>query len=352
MQIVSVQKSIKKFTDFTDELYDGDRKFVPYRKDDLAKFLASLAEEESFALLATEENRVLGRVVCTVAPNKMLDTDRCGFFGMFECVHDQTVCDLLKGEATKRHKEMGATHLAGTYSRFRDNRTGVLVDGFDSAPFALTSYNKTYYDKLLTRFGLQKLTDTLVYKLQLSDAELNRIQNAAQWAQRKLNFGVERVRKTEKDAADIYSVVQAADGTGFHNIGDLKTFYDSVKKSRYFDKRYVFIARSNNGEPLGVIAALPNYFERYGKSQSNAANMFCGGKITSARVIMQYVVPQYQSMGVAIALYLKLFEALREKGVTCLETGLIAETNQKALATAQRVGGEYAHRYRIYYKKI
>ncbi len=368
MKIVQVDKKlIRAFVSFPDELYDGDRKYVPYMKADLTKTLKKLllVDKTYFALLAKDENRVLGRVLCTVDKNKQLNTDKCGFFSMFECVHDQSVCNALLNEAVRRLKTMGATHLSGTYSPYdQDNRRGILVEGFESAPLIFTSYNKTYYDKLLKEFGLQKHTDALEYKFDLNNVpKYEKVKKVSQYAQKKFDFRVDTVnwKRVDSDIDDVHTVMQAATTDAiYQDAPDVETLRHIVKNWRsYFDKNYLLIARSNaTNEPLGVAIALPDFFQvfRKMKGKTNLKGLLTFArerkKIASARAILQYVIPKYQAMGVAMAMYCRMFEAMLANGVTYLEAGTMLEDNPQPNEAIKGVGGTLAHRYRIYYKEI
>ena len=369
MQIITVddKRLIRKFVEFPDMLYADDPHYVPYMKADLTRTLRQLLlrDKSYFALLAVDGERVLGRVLCTISRNKQLDTDKCGFFSMFECVHDQTVCDMMLGEATRRLREMGATHLSGTYFPYdQDNRRGILVEGFERAPLIFTSYNKTYYDSMLTRFGLMKHADTLEYKFELADVpKKDKVARVAQYAQKRFRVHVDTVnwRQVDKDIADLHTVMEAATTEAIYQDAPGIDALNSIVKNwrRYLEKDYILIARSDEtGEPLGVVVALPDFFDVFrkmrGETNIHALTVFAKARkhITSARAILQYVIPKYQAMGVAMALYFRLFQNLNAHGVDYVECGTMMEDNPQPNDAIRGVGGELARRYRIYYKEI
>ncbi len=367
MKIVQVDKKlINNFVDFPDELYECDANYVPYIKSDLCKTLHKLllADKTYFALLAMDEGRTLGRVLCTVDRNKQLNTDKCGFFSMFECVHDQTVCDMLLGEATRRLKQMGATHLSGTYYPYdQDNRRGILVEGFDQPPLIFCSYNKPYYDRLLTGFGLVKHTDALQYAFDLQHAEYRRAQRIDVFARNRYNYRVDTVdwKHLDRDIRDFHAVMQAAtDEVIYQDAPEISSLYNIVRQwRRFLDKDYILIARSNKDDaPLGIMMALPDYFELFAKmkGKTDARGLWIlthqRKKIHGLRAILQYVVPEYQNTGMIASLYAKLWQAMSANGVTRFEAGTIMERNQPSNEVLKGVGGVLARRYRIYYKEI
>ena len=368
MKIVQVDKKlIKKFVEFPDKLYENDRNYVPYMKADLTKTLNKLLLEDKsyFALLAMDEDRVLGRVLCTIARSKQLDTDRCGFFCMFECVHDQTVCDMMMGEAAARLKALGATHLSGTYFPFdQDNRRGILVEGFDTPPLIFTSYNKTYYDTLLTRFGLVKQTDALEYKFDLNEVpKYEKIKKVSQYAKNRFKFHIDTVdwKQLDRDIDDVHKVMEAATTDAIYQDAPSVEQLQSIVKGwrNYLNGEYILIARSDEtNEPLGVVIALPDFFKvfRKMKGETNLRGLIAFARarkhITSVRAILQYVIPKYQAIGVAMAMYCQLFETMKANGVTYVEAGTIMENNPPPNKAIKSVGGVLARRYRIYVKEV
>lgn len=368
MKILQVNKKlIKSFVNFPDELYKGDDKYVPYMKADLTKTLKKLLlQDRSYdALVAIEGKHVLGRVLFTVSKNKQLNTEKCGFFSMFECVDSQVVCNVMLDEMVRILKKRGAKYISGTYFPYdQDNRRGILVDGFDRAPLIFTSYNKTYYGDLLTGYGMVKHTDALEYKIDMHHAtKYERLKRVAQYAERKFKFHIDTLdwAHVDGDIADIHTVMEAATTDTIYqdapSIDALKSIMNEWKS--YLNKEYVLIARSNEtNQPLGVAIALPDYFQVFqkmrGRMDLRGLIVFAceRKKIRSARAILQYVIPKYQAMGVAISMYCAMFETMLNNGVTYLECGTMLENNPQPNEAIKSVGGELARRYRIYYKEI
>ena len=369
MPIVRVDKKslIKKFVDFPDSLYSADNNYVPYIKSDLTKTLTKLVLKEKtyVALLSTEGERVQGRILLTVSHSKSFNTDNCCYFSMFECVHDQSVCDELLREAVKVAKSLGATYFSGPYfPHDPDNRRGVLVEGFERAPLIFTSYNKKYYDSLLKNFGLKKHTDALEYKFEMNNVpKYEKVKKASQFAKNKFKFHIDAVnwRHIDKDIADVHTVMTVATSDVIYQDAPDIAMLQSIVKSwkKYLDKDYLLIARADGTEqPLGVVIALPDFFEVFKKmkGETNLKELVTFAKqrkkISSVRAIMQYVIPKYQSLGVTMALYCQLYEAMSAKGINYVEAGTIMEKNPQSNNAITGVGGALARVYRIYYKEI
>lgn len=367
MQIVRVDKTlIKKFVEFPDLLYKGDDNYVPYMKTDLSKTLKRLVlkEKRYTALLATEGKKVLARVLFTVDKNKQLHTEKCCFFSMFECVDDVAVCKMLFDELRRLAAQAGAEYVSGTYFPFdQDNRRGILCHGFERPPLIFTSYNKPYYDKLLTCCGLQKQTDAYEYEIDVNGVDDDRLANVAKFSMKKYDFRVDTVdwNNLERDISDVHKVMQEAtneiifqDAPTIENLRSIVTQWKA-----YLNKDFILIARSNKDDsPLGIAMALPDFFQVFrkmrGKTDLKGILAFLSErrKIRSYRAIMQYVVPKYQNKGAIVALYNKMNQNAKRYGVTYMEAGTIMENNVQSNSSIVALGGKLARVYRIYFGKL
>ena len=367
MKVLRVDKKlIKKFVDFPDKLYAGDDNYVPYMKGDLTKTLKKLLlQDKSYdALLLVEGKETLARILLTVDRNKQLNTEKCGFFSMFECVDDQEACNLLLDESIKILKERGAEYISGTYYPYdQDNRRGILVEGFDDAPLIFTSYNKRYYPTLLTNYGLVKQTDALQYAIDLDTTDYQRYKRVSEFSQERFDYRVDTVdwNNIDRDIDDVHTVMLAATNEIIYQDAPTVEALQNIVKGwkSYLNKDYVLIARSNKtNEPLGVMMALPDYFQVFKKMRGRmdlrglCAFVTERKKIKSARAMLQYVIPQYQNLGVTVSLFVKLLEGVFNSGVTRLEAGTVMENNAQSNDAIKSVGGKLARVYRIYYKEI
>lgn len=360
------KRNLREFVNFPDVLYETDKNYVPYMKRDLTKTLDKLLfkQKNYVGLLYTEKNVVQARILLTVDKNKQLHTDKCGFFSMFECVYDYDVCNELLNAAVEILRQMGAECISGSYFPYDpDNRRGILVEGFDAPPLVFTSYNKPYYDDLFTNFGLKKQTDALQYKIDLQNNEYQRAKRVDEFSRKRHNYRIDTVdwKHIDRDIDDFHSVMQIATNEIIYQDAPSLDALNAIVKDwkRYLNKDYILIARDNsNNMPLGILMALPDYFELFAKMHGRldlrGLHIFLRNrkKIHGLRAMLQYVVPKYQNTGMLMSMYCKLWDAIQTNGITRLEAGTIMENNAPSNNVVQSVGGTLARRYRLYYKEI
>lgn len=357
---------IKQFVNFPDRLYKGDDNFVPYMKNDLRKTLRKLLFEKRTytALLACDNQTVVGRLLFTVDKNKQLNDEQCGYFCMFECVDNQRACNLLFDEMTTLLKAQGVNYISGAYFPFdQDNRRGILTQGFDRAPLIFTSYNKPYYAQLLTNYGFAKHFDTYEYKFDLDGVNYDKLHRLAQFSKNKFNFRVDTVnwKKVDQDVADLHQVMTLATTQDiYQDAPTIQSLQNIVRQWKtYLNKDFILIARDNQtNQPIGVAMALPDFFQVFrkmrGKLDLRGLFVFLKERkrIKSIRAMLQYVLPQYQKMGVATAMYDKMAQSAKRYGITYAEAGTIMENNVDSNESIKAIGGQLYRIYTIFYKQI
>ena len=116
------------------------------------------------AFLATRSGKVCGRIAAVLnrAYNQYHENP-LGFFGFFESIDDQSVAAALFSAVRDWFSTRGIHAICGPVSPGLEYTVGLLVEGFDSSPMFLTSYNPPYYAGLLEACGLDKSQDLLAY---------------------------------------------------------------------------------------------------------------------------------------------------------------------------------------------
>ena len=190
VEIVTVdgKGGMKEFIEFQYALYKDDPLFVPQPRIAVNDLLNrkkhpfyKTADAEFF--LARKDGKTVGRIaaIWNRAHNQFHE-ENAGFFGFFECVNDQQVANALLDRARHWTRERGATLLRGPVNPSTNYECGTLVEGFDSSPMVMMTYNPRYYPALLENAGLSKVKDLLAYVSHAQKIEMNKIERVAQRA--------------------------------------------------------------------------------------------------------------------------------------------------------------------------
>ena len=349
-----------------DKLYSGDKFFVPFMRGDLLKTLKLLVlKEKTYTALAVERNgEYVARVLFTVGHSKQLKLDNCGYFSHFECIDDQKCCNLLLSEMCTILKERGVTHVEGTYFPYdQDNRRGILVEGFVYEPMILTSYNPQYYIRLLENFGFKKDFDPVSYEVNCDRFDNDRVEPLVKKILARYDLYVTHAnfKKIDRDIDDVHSVIEQA--TNDIIFQDAPTREDIAKivaswKSFLWEDLILICRRRSDDKPVGMMMAVPNFYTVFRKMNGKTnpvallKALYYRKRIKSVRVILQYVIPEYQSLGVNFALYHEFYLACKRRGVEYAEAGTIMEDNEISRRNVEKASGKLIKTFRLYGKDI
>lgn len=369
MQVIllTTKKQLKQFIKLPFTLYKGDDFFVPQISSDLYKTLVKLClKDKTYKALAVvdENGKFLARLLFTVSYSKQLKLEKCGFFSHFECINDSKCAGLLFDKMCEILKKDGVTYVEGTYFPFdQDNRRGIQVCGFEDEPMIFTSYNPPYYKDLLEENGFKKDFDTISYKHSYNDYNYDRVEKIKDRLYRNSNIYISKVdfKNIDSELKDVHSImVEATNDIIFQeapSMNDLKNIVAGWKNFLWED--FILIARrKDDNYPVGMIMAIPNFYYifRKMKGKTNLISLikllYFKNKISSMRIILQYVIPSYQNSGTNFLLYHELYKNSKARNINYVESGTIMENNSKSRVNVEKAGGKLNKIFRIYGKQI
>jgi hypothetical protein len=142
-------------------LYQGDPNWIPpirLNQEELVGFRPHPFYENAKcrAFLVEKDGKAVGRIVAIInhGHNKRYNEKR-GFFGFFDCIDDQDAANALFTEACRYLKSEGMDDVRGPCNPSLNYEIGNLVEGFDTPPTFMMTYNWPYYEKLIKGFGFE-----------------------------------------------------------------------------------------------------------------------------------------------------------------------------------------------------
>ena len=119
---------------------------------------------EGQTFLALRDGQPCGRVLAIVNHVHMERyRERRGFFGFFECLDDQEVANGLFDAVRTWLAERDIHDIRGPVNPSLNYECGLLVDGFDSPPMFMMTYNPPYYGSLIEGYGFRKVQDMYAF---------------------------------------------------------------------------------------------------------------------------------------------------------------------------------------------
>ncbi len=318
-------------------------------------------------LFMVEENgTVIGRIAAIINGNhNKIHNDKIGFFGFFECENNQDTANLLFDEAKKYLKANGMTDMRGPVNPSLNDECGLLIDGFDSPPVILMTYNPKYYINLIEGYGLAKVKDLFAYHLineQYVSEKLGRMQNIVRQRHslsiRAMNF--KNKKQFKEDVATLKYIYNNAwePNWGFVKMTDEEFDFLANDLKTIADPDYALIAEIN-GQPAGFALALPDINQclihnKNGYLLPGLWHLLTKKKkINLLRIIVLGILPQYQRTGADAVLYWELGTRGKPKGIEYGEASWILEDNEmmnKGLTTTML--GKVYKTYRLYQQSI
>ncbi len=358
---------------FQQALYSSDPNYVPpiaaERRDFLDRrhnpFFAHASAE---LFLARRNGEVVGRIAAVddTAYNQFHNTQH-GFFGMFDCIHDASVAAHLLDAASTWVRARGMTALMGPMNLSTNHDCGLLVEGFESPPCMMMSYNARYYAGLLEGYGLRKAKDLWHYELSTMTAPPEKVVRVAERAREQEDVTVRGVNLRDLSG----------------EIRRLKTIYNAMLQRNWgfvpmSDEEFDYIARrlkplvqlrpelcriaEVRGEPVAFALTLPDanaalkaadgQLTTWGLPIGIARIALAAQRVNRLRVLLFGITPGYRKRGLDALLYLDTLRLARERGFVAAELGWVTEDNALMNRALEAMGARRFKTYRIFEKRL
>ncbi len=377
VRVVPVQggRELKQFLDFPYHHYRKDPYWVPtLRMDRKAMFdpkkFPFYEHSEVQPFLALRGSEPVGTIAAILNNNhNKFQDEKAGFFGFFESVDDQEVAYKLLQAATEWIRAKGMDVIRGPANFSTNEECGLLVDGFDSSPVVMMTYNPPYYVNLIEKAGFIKAQDLYAYWLATGDL----VTNDGQVRSEKLARVVEKVRAREG------MTVRKVSMKNFdHEVELIKRVYNSAWEKNWgfvpmtdsefdhlaenlklaLDPKLVLIAEIN-GEPVGFSLTLPDINQALLGTNGRLVPAIVRllwfklrKKFTICRVIAMGVVEQHRMRGISAVFYHETAQNAAPNGYAHAEMSWILESNLMMNRDIQFMGGKVYKTYRVYEKPL
>lgn len=339
-------------------LISEQKKFFNPRKNPYYK------HSEVMLFLALDAGRVIGRISAqTNTQHNKEHNDKLGFFGFFECERNPMAAKALFEAAYEWNRYREREGMRGPLNFSVNQECGMLVEGFDSSPMVMMTYNPPYYQELYESCGLEKAMDLYAYYSYRTQMP-PRVERAAKLLERRAKCEIRSLNKSSKKAlrSDLETVFRIYTDAWQYNWGFVpmtKEEFDHLVDELLpiADPDLVLIA-TVDGKPAGFSLAMPNYNEvlKVMKGRVNPLSlvkaMLAKKKISSARVITMGVIKEYQLHGIDTLFYYHSFKNGIPKGLHHGEFSWVLENNEMMIRVAEMLEAKRYKTYRLYEKAI
>jgi len=315
-----------------------------------------IAEVATF--LARKDGVICGRIAAIVnhEHNRMYNEQR-GFFGFFESIDDPKVAHALFDEALKWLQARGIHLVRGPANPSMNYECGLLVDGFESPPTFLMTYNPPYYERLIESYGFVKSQDLLAYtgsREQLPKVE-DQLGGLVEQAQRRCEANIRPMHGTKKDIEvflELYNrSFEAMWGFVPLTRHEVTEFVNTLK---WIVHPELAMVAEVDGRGVGAVIGLPDYNPRIKQIDGRLLpfgfiRLLAKKKdIRRIRVISINVLPEYQRWGLGLVLLKALVPKALEMGVEEAEFSWIAESNMIPRMGMEKANVKLTKTYRMF----
>ena len=360
------KKELHQFIDFPHDLYAGDAHYVPElfmaQKDLLNPNKHPFHKEGSvICFLAWQNNKIVGRIAAIKNPRyNTYHNSNIGFFGFFDYIESKEVAEALLDKVKAHLEEENYDTLMGPVNFSTNETAATLVDGFDSSPLIMMTYNKPYYDKIQSSIGLEKEMDLYAYYMPTASVSQKSVKMHDLIVERLKRRGITlrniSIKKIKQEAEAIHKVYNIAweKNWGFVPMSRTEMDFMISELKMIADERFCYIAE-HNGEAVGFSISLPNINEitkGFKKGRLFPFNVFKllmkKKSVSRVRIITMGVIEDYRRLGIEALFFARNIMTAEEMGLHGGEASWILESNTNMIASAEKLNAKRYKTYRIY----
>ena len=367
---VSDRSNILNFIQVAWEFYKNDSAWVPpllkERLDLLSPSHPYFEHAQANFWIAYQNDKPVGRISAQIDQLKSSsDIHLVGYFGLFECIDDDALANELLKKAEQWLVSKNCKIIRGPYNLSINQESGLLIDGFSTPPFIMMGHARPYYAKLLLSNGYEKAKDMYAWINHsefLNPPAMERL--IERYSNRIILRNVEK-KYVKRDIKYMFEIFNDAweKNWGFIPFTENEFFHLGKEMMLLVDPEYFIIAELD-GEPVGMIAALPNFNETI---KDLNGRLFPTGWIkflwrlkfsppVSARVPLLGIKQQYQNTLIGSALAYMLIGKIKgvgiDRGITSHELSWVLEDNDRLNKILESLGSTRYKTYRIFEKNL
>ncbi len=372
IRTVTTPAEKEMFLDVPARVYGNDPNWVPPLRSSISKqfqptnpFFQYGKLQQFIAVSQANKSQAVGRIVAAVN-QRLIDREgkNIGLIGFFECIQDFSVAQALLDIACNWLREEGMSIARGPIDLATHNNCLFLVDGFDSPPMVMTSYNPPYYPEFMEKDGWYKAKDAYGYDFPLDKPLPEEFTKAYRIACKSgVSFRpiATKGEAFEQDAKSIYYLLNT---TFAHNWSftprTQEEFLEEAKDLQDLIDPDVFPIAEYNGKMVGFFMGLPDYNIplKYVNGKLNWLGilkfLWYRRQINQGRVIVICSLPEYRRKMVPLALiYLGMQGGIKKgKPYQRAELSWVYEDNFPSRKLIEASGGKIYKTYRIYEKVL
>jgi GNAT superfamily N-acetyltransferase len=362
---VKTRRQQRQFLEFPWELYQGDPNWIPPLRSNQKELVGykphPFYERNSIqTFIAMRGDEVCGRIAAILNHgHNVRYNERRGFFGFFECRNDQEAANGLFDAVKRWFADQGVYNLRGPANPSQNYELGLLIQGFDSQPTFMMTYNPPYYERLIENYGFRKTQDLYAFwgHIDMLPAISDKLRPVAEQIVERYNVKLRSLDRSrfKEDVRLFLSIYNRSlmNTWGFVPMtpGEVEHMAEGL---RHLIVPEMTIAAEIDGQVVGASFGLPDYNPRI---KDIDGRLFPFGflrllrnkrSIKKIRLISTNVIPEYQRYGIGLVLMQGLVPKAMEWGLQEAEFSWVLESNSLSYGALKKGGAKITKTYRLY----
>jgi GNAT superfamily N-acetyltransferase len=236
---------------------------------------------------------------------------------------------------------------------------GLLVEGFDTPPVFMMTYNPDYYPRLIEQCGFDKTHDLLAFtgSMEQLPEVRGRLAGIVAGARERGDVHV-RPLNLKRFARETALFLEMWNRSLIAMWGFVPLSRAEFKHMAAAMKMLVIpemaLAAEVNGQPIGMVVALPDYNPCIKRIDGRLfpfgflTLLAAKRRVKRVRVVAINVVPEYQRWGVGLLLLDELVPKLLDLKIEEVEFSWVSEANTMARKGLEKGGARRYKTYRMY----
>lgn len=293
--------------------------------------------------------------------------DHVACFGFYEAVDSDPVAFGLFDAAAMWAREKSLTRLVGPLNPSLVHSAGLLTNGFDRPALVGMPYNPAYYPRQVSSWGMQKAKDLHSYRLAEPAVLVSNRHLWRKWQTAStVTFRSMDSQCFEREVETARHLYNAAfrEFWGFTPRAQEEFLRLANGFKPILDKALVVFAE-RDGKAVGFLMAIPDINQALAKA-SRWRNAFARDVVTmwhwkgpgrqstmsSARVDMLMVHPDFAGTGIAGSLIFEVFDRLNAKGYSSVEAAPVLEGTAWFRTFKNLLDADLDRVHRVYEKEL
>jgi hypothetical protein len=363
-------RDVSRFLNLAYSIYGNDPNWVAPLLMDVKKVFSDenplFQHAEMQLWVARRDGGDVGRIAGIIERNhNEFHGERTAFFGFFECVDDTSVSAKLFETVAAWSRQKGMTRILGPMNPTTNDECGLLVDGYDSPPVFMMTYNARYYATLIEGAGCTKAKNLLAFGFDIANGPKERFARFMdKFHKREPDLRIVPIAKRTlvQQLAKVKAVYNQAweKNWGFVPMTDAEIDFMAERLKPLLTNGLAFVTEGPQ-EPVGFLLAMPDFNEAFqplrGRLLSpgllGALPYFLGWKTPRyVRCLTLGVTAKYRGRGVEAAMLAEALTASLRLGFQRGEASWILEDNTAVQRTIGLFGGEVYKTYRVYERAV